>query len=93
MTSNRNIQEDQQNTAVLLTAVANGAMPPAALPNWLDHRGGNAGIDAQLLSGTTMRQMQTHRGAVNEHLRHLKVEHGLTIIVRNGVYRLVARPT
>lgn len=93
MTSNRNIQEDQQNTAELITAVANSAMPPAALQNWLGHHGGNAGIDAALLWGTTMAQMETHRRAVNEHLRHLKIEHGLTVIKRNGVYRLVARPT
>ena len=89
MTFKRNIKQDRQQTAAMLAKVANGARCPVTLPNWLGHRGGNGKIDVELLSGTTKAQMQTHRGAVNQHLRHLRVEHGLTVIERNGVYRLL----
>ena len=89
MTFNRNIDQDRQATTALLTDVSNGGQLPANRPNWLGHRGGNAEIDAALLWGITMEQMQTCRGAVDEHLRHLNVEHGLTVIERNGIYRLL----
>ena len=92
MTFNRNITVDRQNTVALLAEVANGGPPTSDVPNWLEHRGGNAAIDAELLWGTTKAQMRTHRGAVNEHLRHLNVEHGLTVIERNGIYRLAVLP-
>ena len=89
MTFNRNIDQDRQATTALLTDVSNGGQLPANTPNWLGHRGGNGKIDVELLSGTTKVQMLTHRGAINQHLRHLRVEHGLTIIESNGVYRLL----
>ncbi len=89
MTFKRNIKQDRLQTSALLVNVANGGQCPASLPNWLGHRGGNGKIDVELLSGTTKVQMQTYRGAVNQHLRHLRVEHGLTVIERNGVYRLL----
>lgn len=89
MTAKRNINQDRKATAHLLATVANGGKVPAGLPSWLAHRGGNGMIDAQLLSGATMAQMRQHRGAVAEHLRHLKVEHGLTIIKIGNVYRLI----
>ncbi len=89
MTFKRNIKQDRQQTAAMLATVTNGGQCPATLPNWLGHRGGNGKIDVELLSGTTKAQMQTHRGAINQHLRHLRVEHGLTVIERNGVYRLL----
>ncbi len=92
MTFNRNIPDDRQNTVALLAEVANGEPSPTAVPNWLEHRGGNAAIDVALLWGTTKAQMLMHRGGVNEHLRHLHVEHGLTVIERNGVYRLAVLP-
>ena len=88
MTFNRNIANDRQTTAAIIDNVAAGVPPPAVLPNWLGHRGGNGRIDVALLHGTTMDQMRTCRGAVKEHLHHLRVEHGLTVVEENGVYRL-----
>lgn len=89
MTFNRNIANDQQSTAAIISAVAAGVPPPTVLPSWLGHGGGNGSIDLALLDGATMDQMQTFRGAVKQHLDHLRVEHGLTVVETNGVYRLV----
>lgn len=85
MTFNRNKPADVAATQALLHTP-----PPAKLkPNWLGHRGGNASIDYELLTGTSMASMERHRKAVKEHLRHLEVEHGLTVVENNGVYKLV----
>lgn len=85
MTFNRNKHTDIAATQTLLRH------PPAAKlrPNWLGHKGGNAGIDYELLTGTSMASMENHRKAVRQHLRHLQVEHGLTVVENNGVYRFV----
>ena len=56
--------------------------------NWLGHTRGAALIDAMLLVGATMEQLKAgERAAVDEHLHHLKVEHGLKILCVNGKYR------
>ena len=85
MTFNRNKAIDAAKTSTLL------ANPPKSFPkpNWLGHKGGNAEIDYELLTGTTMTSMESHRGAVSEHLRHLRVEHGLTITQQGGQYKFV----
>ena len=92
MSAGRNIPQDRQRTAKLLRDVAKGVALDGTLPNWLGHRGGNALIDAALLSGTTMPQMLKHRGAVKECFRHLTVEHGLTVVKAGDVYQLAVRP-
>jgi hypothetical protein len=89
MTFNRNIANDQQSTATMIAGAAAGAVPQATLPNWLSHRGGNGSIDFALLHGATMEHMQTYRGAVKQHRDHLRIEHGLTVVEVNDVYRLV----
>jgi len=57
--------------------------------NWLGHRKGSGAlkIDSMLLIGATIDQLETARGAVTEHLNHLKKEHGLNIEEINGIYR------
>jgi len=91
MSSQRDKGSDRQRTAALLLEVMNGAEPPAELPNWLGHTEGAACIDAELLWGSTMPRLELCRGAVQEHFRHLRVEHGLTVDDRNDVYRLAVR--
>lgn len=57
--------------------------------NWLGHRldSGAAKIDQLLLVGTSMDQLARCRGAVHEHLEHLRVEHGLDVLGTGGIYR------
>lgn len=94
MSFDRNKELDRQRTATLLSEVANGATVSPTVPNWLGHMGdGNSLIDIELLWGTTMPQMLMHRPAVEEHLWHLITEHGLTVLERNGVYRLAVLPS
>lgn len=84
--------QDRQRTTALLQSVANGVALDQTLPNWLRHRGGNAKIDFELLSGTTMARMSVHRGAVSQHLGHLNAVHGLTVVKAGDTYHLAVRP-
>lgn len=88
MSFNRNkptdIQETRKAINVGVGTIENGK-------NWLGHRTscGNAKIDTLLLNrdGITKKEMLKHRRAVNEHLRHLRVEHGLTLELIGNKYR------
>ncbi|MDV5062183.1 hypothetical protein [Vibrio diabolicus] len=58
--------------------------------NWLGRKSGcgAAQIDALLLVGATRAQLETCRGAVDEHIRFLEKECGLTVEVsKEGIYR------
>lgn len=94
MTANRNIEQDREMTLALLVDIANGAVVSTDVPNWLGHHGdGNSRIDSGLLWGSTLSwDGAPPRGGVDEHLRHLRVEHGLTVIEINGVHRIVVLP-
>jgi len=61
--------------------------------NWLGHTTGSgaANIDALLLVGATMDELNRCRGAVGEHLMHLRDEHGLAVSNRDGIYRFEFR--
>jgi hypothetical protein len=88
MTKNRNIYADQAATASIVQD-GNPMRPEVqSRPNWLGHRGGNASIDEALIKGATNNEMSQYRGAVDEHLRHLKQEHGLNILKLNVTYQL-----
>ncbi len=89
MTVNRNKDADRARTLLLLERINNGIKIAATATSWLDHTAGAGQIDYELLWGTTVDSMKLHRGAVHEHLRHLKNEHGLKVVKRNGIYRLV----
>jgi hypothetical protein len=41
-------------------------------------------MDALLLSGATRQQLDACRGAVDQHLYHLRTEHGLSIVEQGG---------
>ena len=93
MTTGRNIEEDRQNTAALILTSSAGVEYRGDTPNWLGHKGGgNSQVDAELLWGTTRARMEASRSGVDEHIRHLRVEHGLSVVERNGVYRLAVLP-
>ena len=77
MTINRNIPEDRRNTEERLKDRSRHL--PEHGKNWLGHTSGAACIDEKLLDGATMTELAECRGAVSEHLRHLAIEHGLSI--------------
>ena len=87
MTFKRNKATDLMNTKALLSNPAMQASQRNVKPNWLGHSKGNAGIDYELLNGTTMAKMLQYRGAVREHLAHLEKEHGLVVENQNGVFK------
>lgn len=87
MSFNRDISADQAETLRVLSGAApvirsNGM-------NWLGHRGGagNAQIDSMLLRGATKREMLDARGAVDQHLNHLRIEHGLVVEEIGDIFR------
>ena len=92
MTKKRDKNIDRRRTAALLLDVANGEMKGSIAKNWLGHTGGAEEIDFLLLCGATMERMRLCREAVDEHLRHLHIEHGLTVEEVIGVYRLAVLP-
>lgn len=85
MSFKRNIPTDQRNTASLIGHVYTST----GTENWLGHRNtaGTAHIDSLLLQGATFQQLGGKRKAVNQHINHLRREHGLKITVTNGVYK------
>jgi hypothetical protein len=75
---NRNVSQDRSATR----AVLERRQPIATGPrNWLGHRvdSGAAKIDEMLMAGATRHEMMSARGAVMEHIRHLREDHGLPI--------------
>lgn len=87
MSSNRNTYTDQQETNAILQSGNQLPEKVQARPNWLWHKGKCANIDAVLIHGATVEEMKIYRGSVKEHIRHLRVEHGLNIVEANGVFR------
>ena len=61
---------------------------PTGRTDWLGHvvGAGTAAVCAMLLDGATMEEMRTKRGAIEEVLYHLKVEHGLLTIKHGDKY-------
>jgi hypothetical protein len=92
MTFSRNIDSDRSATSAILAEVANGVEPPKKMPNWLGHKKAAAQLDRLLLYGATMQHLRKHRGAVKEHFRHLRIEHGINVVVQNDVYRMLILP-
>lgn len=54
--------------------------------NWLGHTKGAAQIDEMLIEGATKDQMLVARDAVENHLKHLRTEHGLPLVEAGGVW-------
>jgi len=80
MTINRNIHEDRRKTAERIVDRSKHEVRDGK--NWLGHReySGAACIDEKLLDGASLDELLKCRGAVEEHIFHLKNEHGLLII-------------
>lgn len=57
--------------------------------NWLGRQSGcgAAQINALLLVGATWEQLESCRGAVENHLRDLEKEFGLQVEARDGIYK------
>lgn len=89
MTVNRNKDADCANTLALLDRINRGVQVAATATSWLEHTKGAGQVDYELLWGATMERMSLHTGAVKQHMRHLEIEHGLKVVERNGIYRLV----
>jgi hypothetical protein len=90
MTQNRDIPVDQAETRRLLNSI--GADPFAQLDyvSWLGHTGGGGLADALLLIGATEAQLRIARpNSLNQHLDHLRREHGLDAPLHDGIYKLV----
>ena len=87
MSSNRNTYTDQQETNAILQSGNQSSQKVQTRPNWLWHTRGCANIDTVLIQGATVEEMENYRGSVKEHIRHLRVEHGLNIVEVNGVFR------
>jgi hypothetical protein len=92
MTFARNKDTDRNTTTRVLADIAGGVDAPKDMPNWLGHKKAAAKLDRDLLYGATMPRLRKHRGAVKEHFRHLKIEHGLSVVVQNDVYRILVLP-
>jgi len=78
MTKNRNKKRDREETLKLIMDPNRRKFTGGE--NWLGHgvRGGkDAFVDDMLLDGATMPELLTQRGAIYEHLSHLRDEHGL----------------
>ncbi len=92
MTKKRHIDSDKLATARILQLVSSGQMGELDVtPNWLGHTRGSARLDKALIKGATMEELLAIRDAIDEHLLHLRIEHGLTI-KRNGDVYLIDVP-
>jgi hypothetical protein len=66
--------------------IAGKAPPAVSEKNWLGHfvSKGTGRLDALLLKGATRQELGAVRDAIDEHLYHLREEHGLCIIPKGG---------
>ena len=89
MTKNRNHNTDRLATAKVLRLTGQvQALKLDARPNWLGHRALTGDLDKALVLGATMAELKAIRETVSNHLSHLRLEHGLTIVEENGVFRI-----
>ena len=89
MTKNRNHNTDRLATAKVLRLAGQAqALALDTRPNWLGHRAKTADLDKALVLGATVEDLKTIRGAISEHLRHLRKDHGLTISEVGNVLRI-----
>lgn len=90
MTANRNKDTDRLATARVLRLSGQAQLLELeTVPNWLGHSAAAAELDKFLILGADMRDLEDIRGAVPEHIAHLRKEHGLTIIEDGDVRRII----
>jgi hypothetical protein len=89
MSFHRKPSEDRSQTVRVIAGVRRPADSNDIRRNWLGHyvAAGTGLVDAALLEGASLETLKQYRGAIPEHLRHLREEHGLVITERDGVYR------
>ena len=90
MSINRDIPADQALTTRLLHDNVLRARYEGVEPNWLGHTDKAAMIDWDLLDGAPIEQLKSHRKTANNHITHLKTEHGLE--VDRGMLVMFRRP-
>ena len=89
MTVNRNIESDRRATSRIMELVRHGQKGELDVtPNWLGHTRGSNILDKALLLGATMAELKAIRGAIHEHFKHLREEHGLEVVCNGDVYRI-----
>jgi len=90
MTFNRDIKRDIQLTN---NYIRNKIQDPTNSVSWLDHKGGGAILDYELLKGATLDKLAKKSGrklsSVAAHISHLKKEHGLEVLNDSGTYRIL----
>jgi hypothetical protein len=61
--------------------------------NWLGHRKSDATakLDEMLLMGATIDELKAIRGAIDDHIYHLRREHGLEILDDGEIYRFISK--
>lgn len=92
MTANRNIPQDQTETIRLLNSIDGNPFDKLNYVSWLGHQGGGGLADALLLIGATEAQLLVARPkSLQQHIQHLRDEHGLSVEIHDGIYRF-ARP-
>jgi hypothetical protein len=91
VTKNRNHDTDRLATARVLGLAGEAqALALDTRPNWLGHRAKTADLDKAMVLGATMDELSEIRGAIRNHLDHLRLEHGLTISEVGNVLRITA---
>ena len=89
MTKNRNHNSDRLATAKVLRLTGQAkALKLDTRPNWLGHRAKTADLDKALVLGATVAELNAIRKTVSNHLSHIRLAHGLTIVEENGVFRI-----
>ncbi len=88
MTVNRNKRQDRERTKEQI--LYPNTLSPEVGSNWLGHRTTSKAstLDTMLLNGATMPELKKVRGAINEHLRHLELDHGLSIKINGDIYKI-----
>ncbi len=92
MSFNRDRNQDRAATRTVLLGQRlprDGTVVRGREVNWLGHEvdKGAAQMDDLLLEGGTRGQLEETRGAVDNHLSHLRTEHGLTTEEVGGLIR------
>ena len=82
MTKNRDIAKDRNETLQMWSQLKMNQEHPISSVSWLGHTGKCARIDWMLLYGADYEKLKTSGrsiGSINDHIRHLKNEHGILI--------------
>jgi hypothetical protein len=91
LSTNRDRELDRQRTREVLRGGSRA--DGSGGRNWLGHTKGAARVDELVVDGTTLAELEEARGGVENHLRHLRVEHDLPVVQCNGLFSFDRRPS